>query len=185
MHKFIRSLALLACIPAITAGNARAGAVDIRTDPISNTPAPAQQAGTSLIDPWGISSITTSPLWVAGEGPWTATIDEVAGGTISGAPMTAGFSIPAGACSFAHACGMSAGSSDSRLDGPEGSCAFAHSGGPVSSCSGVGSAAGPYDAGSLGILSADPRPISAAMGVIAVGSLAAAWGWKNRRRIAP
>jgi hypothetical protein len=189
MHKLIRPLALLAFIPAIPASNARAGTTDSQPNLISDAPVLAQRTDTSPIDSLGIFSTNTSPVWVSHEGPGTATIDKDAGGAISGASMTAGLAIPTGARSSVDAPGMCAGSSDSRLDGPEVSFALAHAGGPASGCGGGGGggAAGPYgaDNGPLGILSADSRPISAAMGVIAVGSLAAAWGWKLRRGVAP
>ncbi len=79
---------------------------------------------------------------------------------------------------------VTAGPSESSLDGLETSFALATTDGPASACSGGGSASSLPGAsnGLFGILPADPMPIPAFMGVIAVGSLAAAWGWKFRRR---
>ncbi len=71
MHKFIRSLALLAFIPAIAASIARAD--DTQISPNSNTPALAQQTDTNLLGPSGISSLTASPFWVSSEGSGSET----------------------------------------------------------------------------------------------------------------
>ena len=192
MHKFIRSLALLASIPAMAPSDARAGDTQIR--PNSNTSAVAQQTDTNLLGPLGISSLTASPFWVSDEGSGTATLYIEDAGSGSGVPMTLGIPIPGEAFSnvdsrptgppIRRAPAVTAGPSESPLDGLETSFALATTDGPVSACSGGQAETSRPGAGNglLGILPADGMPLSAVMGAIAVGSLAAAWGWKSCRR---
>jgi hypothetical protein len=192
MYKIIRSLALLAFTPAIAASYSLAG--DTQIGVISNAPALAQVTDATLNNPLGISSTTSSPLWISAEGSGTATTYREADSTSPSATMALGVPIADGEFSRVdngpvgfvspRAPAVIAGSSDSSLDDPEASFALATTEGPVSACSEGLSATSPADASSglFGILPADPMPISAIMGLIAVGSLAAARGWKYRRR---
>ncbi|HZW31873.1 MAG TPA: TIGR03118 family protein [Isosphaeraceae bacterium] len=70
MHTILRRLALLSCSLLVAVGTAQAETAYLQTNLVTNdqSVAPAQQTDPNLINPWGVSFSTTSPIWVSNQG---------------------------------------------------------------------------------------------------------------------
>jgi len=71
MQPISRGLASIAFVLLIASGTTRAGDLYYQTNLVSNTPGMAQQTDPNLINPWGLSFSTGSPLWVSNQGAGT------------------------------------------------------------------------------------------------------------------
>jgi uncharacterized protein (TIGR03118 family) len=65
MQRISHHFALFALTLMIVAGTARAGAVYVQTNLVSNGAVPAQVTDANLKDPWGMSFSTASPFWIS------------------------------------------------------------------------------------------------------------------------
>jgi uncharacterized protein (TIGR03118 family) len=86
MYSTISRLALILCVPLIAVGSAQAGPVFVQTNLVTNDQnvVQAQQTNPNLINPWGVSESTGSPLWVSGQGSGVASVYALKGATSSG-----------------------------------------------------------------------------------------------------
>jgi uncharacterized protein (TIGR03118 family) len=82
---------LVLCGLLISVGSAQAAPIYVQTNLITNDQSvvPAQQTDPNLINPWGFSFSTTSPLWVSDQGTAVATVYTLKGTTSSGPLLTA------------------------------------------------------------------------------------------------
>jgi uncharacterized protein (TIGR03118 family) len=98
MPTIFRRFALLIVALLVAMGPARAGTTYIQTNLVTNNPSvvAAQQTDPNLINPWGVSFSTGSPLWVSnqgGTGPLksgSATVYSLKGSSSSAALLTVG-----------------------------------------------------------------------------------------------
>ena len=73
MQPIRRRLAMMMLALLVTAGSTRGGDVFIQTNLVTNDQSvtQAQQTDPNLINPWGVSFSTTSPIWVSDQGAGT------------------------------------------------------------------------------------------------------------------
>ncbi len=90
MHTFVCRLASITLSLLLAVGTARAGGVYVQTNLVSNNQSvvQAQQTDPNLINPWGVSFSTTSPLWVSNQGSGTSTVYKLTGTTSSPTLLT-------------------------------------------------------------------------------------------------
>jgi uncharacterized protein (TIGR03118 family) len=87
----ISRLAFILCAFLIAAGGAQADPIYAQTNLITSDQSvvKAQQTDPNLINPWGVSFSTGSPLWVSNQGTGVATVYSLNGTTSSGTLLTA------------------------------------------------------------------------------------------------
>jgi uncharacterized protein (TIGR03118 family) len=86
MYSTISRLAVILCVLLIAVGSAQAGPVFTQTNLVTNDQSvvQAQQTNPNLINPWGVSESTGSPLWVSGQGSGIASVYALKGTSSSG-----------------------------------------------------------------------------------------------------
>jgi hypothetical protein len=92
MHTFVCRLASITFSVLFAVGTTRAGDVYVQTNLVTNDQSvvKAQQTDPNLINPWGVSFSTGSPLWVSNQGSRTATVYQLTGNTGSPTLLTVG-----------------------------------------------------------------------------------------------
>jgi uncharacterized protein (TIGR03118 family) len=81
---------VLALLTPICMAASLAQAQYVETNMISNEPGVAPVTDSNLIDPWGVSFSSTSPLWVSNQGSSTATVYKITSNSSSGTQLTEG-----------------------------------------------------------------------------------------------
>ncbi len=86
MYSTISRLAFILCVLLIAVGSAQAGPVFEQTNLVTSDQnvVQAQHTNPNLINPWGLSESTGSPLWVSGQGSGIASVYSLKGTTSSG-----------------------------------------------------------------------------------------------------
>ena len=89
MHIMIRRLGFLA-LTLLVSSTARADLSYVQTNLVTNDQSvvTAQQTDPNLINPWGVSFSTGSPIWVSNQGSGTATVYQLTGTTSSPTLLT-------------------------------------------------------------------------------------------------
>ena len=92
MHTFVCRVASITFSLLLAVGTTRAGDVYVQTNLVTNDQnvVKAQQTDPNLINPWGFSFSTGSPLWVSNQGSGTATVYKLTGNTSSKNLLTVG-----------------------------------------------------------------------------------------------
>ena len=95
VHTHLRQLASITLALLVTAGTIRAGDVYVQTNLVTNDQSvtQAQQTDPNLIDPWGVSFSSGSPIWVSNQGAGpvgsgTSTVYKLTGNTSTGPLLT-------------------------------------------------------------------------------------------------
>jgi uncharacterized protein (TIGR03118 family) len=90
MHSTISRLAIILCALLIAVGSAQADTLYAQTNLVTSNQSvvKAQQTDPNLINPWGVSFSTGSPLWVSEQGTGVATVYSLKGTTSSGTLLT-------------------------------------------------------------------------------------------------
>jgi uncharacterized protein (TIGR03118 family) len=86
MYSTISRLAFVHCVLLIALGSVQAGPLFDQTNLVTSDQnvVHAQQTNSNLINPWGMSESTGSPLWVSGQGSGFASVYLIHGTTSSG-----------------------------------------------------------------------------------------------------
>ena len=81
MRTFVSRLISAGLALLVAAGTARAGAIYVQTNLVTNNQSVVQseQTDPNLINPWGMAFSTTSPLWVSNQGSGDATVYKLTG----------------------------------------------------------------------------------------------------------
>jgi uncharacterized protein (TIGR03118 family) len=90
MSATISRLAFILCGLLIAAGSAQADFMVVQTNLVTSDQSvvQAQHTDPNLINPWGLSFSTTSPLWVSDQGTGFATVYSLKGASSSGTLLT-------------------------------------------------------------------------------------------------
>lgn len=91
MYCTMSRLAFILCALLFAAGSAQADSMYLQTNLVTSNQSvvQAQQTEPNLIDPWGLSYSTLSPLWVSGQATGVATVYKLQGTTSSPTQLTA------------------------------------------------------------------------------------------------
>lgn len=90
MYSTIYRLAFILCALRIAVGSAQADPIFVQTNLVSSNQSvvQAQQTDPNLINPWGVSYSTGSPLWVSDQGTGVSTVYRLTGTNSSGPLLT-------------------------------------------------------------------------------------------------
>lgn len=144
MYSRISRLAFVLCALLIAFGNAQAGPFFTQTNLVSSDASiPAQHVNANLINPWGLSESTGSPIWVSGQGSGKATVYSISHGTTSSAAvLTVPIPNQGGAAASAAngptgqvstgAAGITTAATDFQVDGGKAAFIFANLDGSIS-----------------------------------------------------
>ncbi len=150
MCPIARRVAAIVCASLMAAGTARAGQLFVQTNLVTDNQSvvQAQQTDPNLINPWGFSFSTTSPLWVSDQGSGIASLYTLKGTTatvvalaptipnLGGAPSSPlTLTGPTGQVSTA-APGITTLSTDFQVNGSKAAFIFANQDGSISAWKG-------------------------------------------------
>jgi uncharacterized protein (TIGR03118 family) len=90
MQPISRRLASIVFVLLVATGTTRGGDAYNEFNLVSNIPGMAQQTDPNLLNPWGVSFSTGSPLWVSNQLSGTATVYSLSGVTSSPTDLTIG-----------------------------------------------------------------------------------------------
>jgi len=144
MYSTIPRLAFILCILPIVVGSAHANPVFNQVNLVTNDQnvVHAQQTNPNLVNPWGVSFSTTSPMWVSGQGSGIASVYSLHGASSSpallnvpipnqGGAAPSGANGPTGTVSTGAA-GITTQATDFQVSGGKAAFIFANLDGSIS-----------------------------------------------------
>jgi uncharacterized protein (TIGR03118 family) len=144
MYSTISRLAFVLCVLLTAVGSAQADLVFQQTNLVTNDQnvVQAQQTNPNLINPWGLSESTGSPLWVSGQGSGIASVYALKGTTSSAAALNVPITNQGGAAASAAngptgqvstgAAGITTQATDFQVSGGKAAFIFANLDGSIS-----------------------------------------------------